>query len=321
MNFLKFLGKRVVTIIFSIVVIIALTYGLTYIAPGNFFDIQRFQLGSTQQSNLTQEQIEQLRRGFEAKYGLDQPLWRQILNYLWSAAQFKFGPSYNNPSTNIETLLAKQFPVTLELGLMAIALAIVIGIPLGIVAALKRNTWADYLANFIAMLGQVIPAYVLAVFMVILFSVNLHWLPTSGWGEFKYIIMPVFALSLGPMASIARFTRVSLLDTLNQDYIRTAYAKGGKDNDVIVGHALRNSLIPITTIVGPNLAAILGGSAVFIESQFRIPGVGLLLVNAAGQRDYPLAITATFVLALSTMILNLIVDIVYAILDPRITLE
>jgi peptide/nickel transport system permease protein len=205
--------------------------------------------------------------------------------------------------------------------LMAIALAIAMGIPLGILAALKRNSWIDYLANFTAMLGNVIPAYVLAVFLVILFSVTLHWLPTSGWGEIKHVFMPVFALSLGPMAAIARFTRVSLLDTLNQDYVRTAYAKGGTDSAVIRKHALRNSLIPITTIVGPSLASILGGSAVFVESQFRINGIGLLLVNAASQRDYPLAITATFMLALSTMILNLLVDIVYAVLDPRIKLE
>lgn len=321
MDFLKFLGKRIVTILLSIVVIITLTYGLTYLAPGKFFDMQRFQQGSAAQTNLTQEQIEILRKGFEEKYGINQPLWKQVVNYLGRAATFHFGPSYNNPSSSIESLLAKQFPVTLALGLMAIALAIVLGIPLGILAALKRNTWVDYLANFVAMLGNVIPAYVLAVFLVILFSVTLHWLPTSGWGEPKYAIMPVFALALGPMAAIARFTRASLLDSLNQDYVRTAYAKGGTDSTVIRKHALRNSLIPITTIVGPNLAAILGGSAVFVESQFRINGVGLLLVNAASQRDYPMAITATFVLALSTMVLNLLVDIVYAVLDPRIKLE
>jgi peptide/nickel transport system permease protein len=321
MDFLKFLGKRIITILISIVVIIIITYALTYAAPGKFFDMQRFQQGSAAQTNLTQEQIEILRHGFEKKYGINQPLWLQVLNYLKGAVTFHFGPSYNNPSTTIESLLARQFPVTLSLGLMAIALAIAMGIPLGIMAALKRNTWIDYLANFTAMLGNVIPAYVLAVFLVILFSVTLHWLPTSGWGSLKYVFMPVFALSLGPMAAIARFTRVSLLDTLNQDYVRTAYAKGGTDSVVIRKHALRNSLIPITTIVGPSLASILGGSAVFVESQFRINGIGLLLVNAASQRDYPLAITATFMLALSTMILNLLVDIVYAVLDPRIKLE
>jgi peptide/nickel transport system permease protein len=321
MDFLKFLGKRIITILISIVVIIIITYALTYAAPGKFFDMQRFQQGSAAQTNLTQEQIEILRHGFEKKYGINQPVWLQIFNYLKGAATFHFGPSYNNPSTTIESLLARQFPITLSLGLMAIALAIVMGIPLGIMAALKRNTWIDYLANFTAMLGNVIPAYVLAVFLVILFSVTLHWLPTSGWGGLKYVFMPVFALSLGPMAAIARFTRVSLLDTLNQDYVRTAYAKGGTDSAVIRKHALRNSLIPITTIVGPSLASILGGSAVFVESQFRINGIGLLLVNAASQRDYPLAITATFMLALSTMILNLLVDIVYAVLDPRIKLE
>jgi peptide/nickel transport system permease protein len=159
------------------------------------------------------------------------------------------------------------------------------------------------------------------VFLVIIFCVVLKWLPTSGWGSPNQMILPVVALALQPLSVIARFTRVSLLDTLNQDYIRTAYAKGGTERTVILKHALRNSLIPVATVVGPQLAFILAGSAVFIEMVFRVPGIGALFVNAASVRDYPLLVTSTFVLSLTVMIMNLIVDLVYAVLDPRIKIQ
>lgn len=321
MAIFKYIGKRLVTIAFSIVIITIITYCLMYLAPGNFFDISRFQNLAASQSSMTQENLEMLRRGFEKKYGLDQPLWRQILTYLEGAVMFKFGPAFSNPTTNIEDLIKEKFPITLTLGLLGMGLALLVGIPLGILSALKRNTWLDYSATFIAMIGQVIPAYVVAVLLVVIFSVGLGWLPTSGWGTAKQMILPVISVALGPMAFIARFMRVSLLDTLNQDYIRTAYAKGGTDRAIIMKHALRNSLIPIVTVVGPHLAAILAGSAVFVENVFRVPGIGQLFVNAAGFRDYPLLVTSTFVLALAVMLINLLVDIIYAILDPRIKLQ
>lgn len=321
MHILKYIGKRLVTIFISIIVITIITYYLMHLAPGNFFDITRFQNVSSSSSSLSQENVEVLRRGFEKKYGLDQPIWRQIITYLSGAFRFKFGPAFSNPTMNIEDLIKQKFPVTLTLGILSMMLAILVGIPLGIISALKRNTWMDYTATFLAMIGQVIPSYVIAVLLVVLFSVILGWLPTSGWGSLRQMVLPVIALALGPMAIIARFMRVSLLDTLNQDYIRTAYAKGGTDRVVILKHALRNSLIPIVTVIGPQLAYILAGSAVFIENIFRVPGIGQLFIDAAGYRDYPLMVTSTFVLALTIMFMNLIVDIIYAVLDPRIKLE
>ncbi len=322
MDLLKYLGKRIVTIFFSIIVIITITYILMYVAPGNFFDIHRFQQSAIGISSLDQENVEMLRKQFEKRYGMDQPLWKQILDYMGNAVTFKFGPSFYNPSNKIEDLVAAKFPVTLTLGLLGIALAIVIGVPLGIIAALRRNKPADYFATFIAMLGQGIPSYVVGTIFVALFAVTLQWLPATGWGDnWKQMILPVIAVALAPMATIARFTRVSLLDTLNQDYIRTAYAKGGTEGNVISKHAMRNSLVPIVTVIGPNLGFILAGSTVFVENIFRVPGLGQLFLQAASWRDYPLIVTSTFVLALTVMVMNLIVDLVYALLDPRIKLK
>lgn len=321
MHLLQYLGKRLLTIALSIVILTIITYCLMYLAPGNFFDIQRFQTGAASGSSMTQAQAEMLRKGFEQKYGLDKPLWLQIALYLKDAVRFKFGPSFSNPTMTIEDLIRQKFPVTMTLGLLSMALALVIGVPLGIISALKRNSWIDYGATVLAMTGQIIPAYVLAILLMTLFSVTLGWLPTSGWGTLRQMVLPVIAVSLGPTAIIARFMRVSLLDTLNQDYIRTAYAKGGTERAVIMKHALRNSLIPIVTVIGPNLGYILGGTAVYIESIFRVPGIGMLFTTAASQRDYPLLVTSTFVLSLTIMGMNLIVDLLYALLDPRIELK
>lgn len=321
MHLVQYLAKRLLTIVLSIMIVTIIAYCLMVVAPGNFFDIQRFQTGAAASSTMTQAQAEVLRKGFEEKYGLDKPLWLQIANYLKDAARFKFGPSFSNPTLTIEEQITKKFPVTLTLGVLGMALALVVGIPLGIISALKRNTWIDYTATTLSMTGQIIPAYVIGVLLMIVFSVTLGWLPTSGWETPRHMVLPVIAVGLAPMGMIARFMRVSLLDTLNQDYIRTAYAKGGTERAVIMKHALRNSLIPIVTVIGPNLGYILAGSAVFIEMMFRVPGVGLLFLTAAGQRDYPLLVTSTFVLALTIMLMNLIVDLLYALLDPRIELK
>jgi peptide/nickel transport system permease protein len=290
-----------------------------YLAPGNFFDINRFQ-NAAGGTSLSTKQILVLQKSFEKKYGLDQPLYKQIAIYISDAFRFKFGPSFNNPTRTIEDMIREKFPVTLTLTFFSVCLAVIIGIPLGIVAALKRNTVIDYTAMTISMTGQVIPPFVIAVVLVYIFSINFNLLPTSGWEGPQYMILPVFVLAWMSIPSIARFMRSSLLDTLRQDYIRTAYAKGGTDNAVIFGHALRNSLIPIVTILGPQIAFMLVG-AVWIEVLFRIPGMGQLFVNAAMQRDYPLLITSTYMLALMVMSMNFIVDIVYSILDPRIKLK
>ena len=315
MNLVNFLLKRIGVIALSLFAIIVITYLLMDLAPGNFFDIQRFSMAA-QNNQMTAEQVMILQKKFEEKYGLDQPLWKQMLKFTWDAFRFKFGPSFSNPTRTIEDLIREKFPVSLWLTLMSMGFALIVGIPLGVISALKRNTWIDYVTMFISMLGQVIPAFVLAVFFVFLFCIQLHILPTTGWDGPRYWVLPVLSLGLMAMSVIARFMRSSLLDIMKQDYIRTAYAKGGTDRAVIMGHAIKNALIPIVTILGPQIAFLIM-NAVMIEYLFRIPGMGQLFVNAAGQRDYPLLLTSTYILALMVMVMNLIVDLIYVFLDPR----
>jgi len=320
MGLIKYIIRRLFTIFVSIVVVIIITYILMWLAPGEFFNIVQFQASAGRVQTLSPEELQILIKGFEEKYGLNVPLWKQIWNYLKDAFRFKFGPSFSNPAEPIEVQIARRFPVTFTLAVVAMVLAVLIGIPLGIIAALKRNTWIDYTTMFFSMIGSIIPAYLVGVVMVLVFSVLLRWLPSSGWESPKQMIMPVITVAVGPLAVIARFMRSTLLDVLNQDYIRTAYAKGGTDRAVIMRHALRNSLIPIVTIIGPQLAFLFTGT-VWVENLFRVPGLGQLFVNAAYQRDYPLLVTSTFILSLSVMSMNLLVDIIYAFLDPRIKYE
>jgi len=320
MRFLKFLLKRLLTIAISMVVVIVITYVLMWLAPGNFFELQRVRDAIARVTTPDDPAYQATLKGFEERYGLNNPLWKQILMYLKGAVVFKFGPSFSDPARNIEDLIKEKFPITFTLALSSILFALVVGVPLGILAALKKNTWIDYTAMTVSVIGVAIPSYVVAVFLILIFSIYLGWLPTSGWEGIRTKILPTIALALGPLASVARFTRVSLLDTLNQDFIRTAYAKGGDDRTVIMKHALRPSMIPLVTIIGPQMAYLMVGT-VWVENVFRIPGLGQLFANAAVARDYPLLVTSTFILALAVMIMNLIVDVLYAILDPRIKLD
>jgi ABC-type dipeptide/oligopeptide/nickel transport system permease component len=201
-----------------------------------------------------------------------------------------------------------------------VIVAVVIGLPLGILAAVKQNTIWDYLAMFLSMIGNSIPSYVLAVFLVLFFSLKLHLLPTAGWTEPKHVILPMLALGLGSVGGIARYMRTSLVESLRQDYIAAAWAKGGSFRRVVLGHALRNSLIPLITVLGPQLAHLMVGTVV-IESYFRVPGLGSYFTLAANTRDFPLLMTSSIFFAFVIMAMNLIVDLTYGFLDPRIRFE
>lgn len=314
----RFIGNRLGFIVLSLVVISALTFFLMHLTPGNFLQLNVIMRPEALSGDTGK--IAEIEAAFKARYGLDKPVSQQYLTWLKGAVVFKFGPSFKYPTSNIEELIAKGFPVSAELALVATLVAILIGLPMGIIAALRQNSWIDYLTTFISMIGVVIPNYVVAVFLILFFSLWLKLLPTAGWGEWYNWIMPVLALCLAPLTSIVRYIRTSLIDTLRQDYIRTAWAKGGTERRVIFGHALRNSLIPLITVLGPQLGYLMVYS-VLIEKFFLVPGLGAYFADAALERDYPMLVTSVTFFAAVIMIINLLVDIAYKFLDPRIRYE
>ena len=273
-------------------------------------------------------------RNLERLYGLDKPLHEQFISYL-TAIIFHgdLGPSFRQRGRTVNDIVGESFPISAQLGIMAIGLALLIGIPAGIVAALNHNRTPDYVASFLAILGVSIPALVMGPLLYWLFALKLGWLPVALWGAeppfilgfipipttkfIKHAILPVLALGTGLSASIARLTRASLLQVIREDYIRTAKAKGLRERLVIVRHALKNSLIPVVTVLGPMFAAVVTGTVV-IEAIFGIPGMGKYFVQGISNRDYPLIMGVTLVYAVILVVANLAVDITYAWLDPRI---
>lgn len=314
---LRYLAKRLGLMTMSLLVISMMTFTLLQLTPGNFLDIQRQQdqisMGTT---SGAREALEAQQRMAE-RYGLNQPPWKQYLNYMKGAVRFQFGTSFKYPHLTIEEIIASSFPVSLTLAVLAVSVALVVAVPLGILAAVKQNTIWDYLSMFISVIGNALPAYVLAVFLVLLFSIKLHWLPTSGWSEPRHAILPVMAMAIESVASLARYMRSSLLETLRKEYIAAGWARGGTFSTVVLGHAVRNSLIPLVTILGPQLASLMMGVFV-IETMFRVPGLGMYMATAASARDYPLVMTGTLFFATVIMSMNLLVDITYGLLDPRI---
>lgn len=262
---------------------------------------------------LAPKVIEALNR----RYGLDQPLWEQFANYIWGVLQGDLGIAYSYSDRNVTDILLQGLPKTATLGILAFILAQSIGIPFGMAAALKQNSTIDYISVMFATVFASIPGFVLGILLMILFSVTLHWLPTSGWGSVQQLIMPVFCLAALPAAQSARITRASTLDVMRQDYVRTARSKGLMENVVRIRHIFRNSLIPVVTVAGPELANLITGSFI-IENLFAIPGIGRLFVNGIAARDYSLIMGAILFYAFAIAILNLVVDILYAAIDPRI---
>jgi peptide/nickel transport system permease protein len=325
LSLLTFLAKRFAMMAVSLVVIIAISYTLLSKAPGNFMDTQRAMSTMSSMANTNSEAYQRQKAMFEERYGLDKPLYVQIWTYTKNAVTFKFGPSFQNPTVLIEDMVRERLPRTLTIVLLGIGLALLIGIPLGVLAGFRRNTWIDYLVTSFSMVGQVVPVYVLAIVMILVFAGKVwNILPGGGWNtpfpKPQQLILPVLTLALGPIAGIARFTRNQVAETMSQEFIRTARSKGVPERLVILRHALRNSLIPVVTTTAPQIAYALVGS-VWIENIFRIPGIGQLFATGLGARDYPLVITSTVVLALGVMLANLLADITYSILDPRIKLE
>jgi ABC-type dipeptide/oligopeptide/nickel transport system permease component len=259
----------------------------------------------------------------DEKYGLDRPLWEQCIKFLSGIVLHgDLGISYSRIGQDVKTILISFFPVSLQLGAVAMALATLVGVSLGVLGAVKHNSWVDYVSTLVSVLGVSTPSYVVATLLIVLLAVKLGWLPTGGWeGIFsRRIIIPVFALSLYPTALLARYTRSSMLEVLKHDYVRTARAKGLREQTVVVRHALRNALIPVVTVGGIALANVVTGSF-FVESITAVPGIGRYFVSSVSARDYPVIMGTTLLYAAVVMILNLVVDVLYVFLDPRVRFD
>ena len=253
------------------------------------------------------------------KYHLNEPLWKQYLLYLNDAVHGSLGPSYVNRARDVSEIIADFFPTSIQLGIVAMVFAVAVGIPLGTLAAVYRNTPVDYGAIGLVVTGISIPNYVMATILVTTLAVWLHWLPTGGWGGIWdiRIIIPTVAIGFRPATTLARYLRTSLLEVLGQDYIRTARAKGLAGRKVVVRHALRNALVPIATISGILVADVITGSF-FVETITRVPGIGRYFVTATTGRDYPVLLALALLFGVIIITMNILVDLSYAVLDPQV---
>jgi len=346
----RYIVRRMLYMIVVVIVVSIITFGLMHAVPGGPF---------TREKKLPEETV----RILEERYHLDDPLWKQYVDYVYNVLiphvtttppstrldddflmnarigsvwirWMNFGPSYKSRSRTVNDIFRDNLPISGQLGVMALLIAISIGMPLGILAALKQNTAYDYFGMGLAIFGVSVPVIVLGPILVWVFGVELKWLPPTGWGAkppyllgflppqldwefFRYAMMPSIALGLGSSAIIARLTRASLLQTVREDYIRTARAKGLHERLIIGRHALKNSLIPVVTIIGPLFAALVTGTFV-TELIFGIPGMGKYFVTSITNRDYPVIMGTILLYAVFLVVANLLVDITYAFLDPRI---
>ncbi|NJD02394.1 MAG: ABC transporter permease [Ruminiclostridium sp.] len=299
--------KRFLYSFITLFIVISITFLLMHAIPGSIFTKDR-------------ELPPNIIKNIEAKYGLDLPFYQQYFRMLGNIAHLDFGMSMQNEGRKVNDIISQQFPNSAMLGIFALLICMMIGIPLGIISALKNGKWQDNASMVLATLGVTIPSFVLAVLAQYVFSVKLKLFPVIGFSSIRHAILPAIALSFFPLSFVARLIRSSMLETLEQDYIRTARAKGLAEGIVIYRHALKNSIIPVVTYFGPLIAGILTGSFV-IETIFNIPGLGRYYVQSISNRDYTTIIGVTVFYAAFVIIMNLVVDIVYVLIDPRIKLK
>lgn len=303
---IKYIIRRILLLIPVIIGVTFIVFTLMYVTPG---DPARIVLGESAPESSVQELREEM--------GLNKPFLVQYGNYLKNLVIYQdIGNSYVTKRPVLKELAA-CFPATLKLALLSVAFAILIGIPIGIISAVKQYSWFDSFSMVFALIGISMPVFWLGLLLILLFSVKLHLLPSSGFSSFKYMILPAIALGSQSVAILTRMTRSSMLEVIRQDYIRTAKAKGQKEKVVVLRHALGNALIPIITIVGLQFGGLLGG-AVLTESIFSIPGIGRLMVESIKMRDYPVVQGGVLFIAIMFSVVNLLVDLLYAYVDPRI---
>lgn len=296
--------KRIFNAFIVLWIVITITFFLMHAIPGGPF---------TAEKSLPPYVLHSI----EERYKLNDPLYKQYGDYLCNLVQGDLGPSFKYPGRSVNDIIKDGFPVSFKLGIEAILIAIIIGIPAGILAGVKKDKWQDRAVNFFTTLGVAVPSFVVAALLIYVLSTKLHLLPAAMWNGWQYEIMPALALSGMPMSFIARLTRSSMLDILSQDYIKTARAKGLSWSKVLIKHALPNSLIPVVTYLGPMTASILTGSFV-IETIFAIPGLGQYFVTSIYNRDYTVILGVTIFYSVIVIVLNMVVDLLYPLLDLRI---
>jgi oligopeptide transport system permease protein len=302
----RFIVRRLLVTLPMVLVVITLTWGLIRLAPGNFYSTDK-KLPPAIEKNI------------RAKYGLDKPWYVQYGKMMWNVLRLDFGNSLKYENETVNDILKRTLPVSATIGILAYLLALVVGIFFGSLAALKPNSKLDYVSMALAMLGISLPNFVLGPILVLIFSLTFYWLPPARWGGFPSwnLVLPVLTLSAIYMAYIARLTRAGMLEVLRSDYIRTARAKGLSERDVVVRHALRGGLLPVVSFTGPALAILISGTVV-VERIFAMPGLGNYFINANLNRDEPLIIGIVAFVSIAVLIFNLLVDIAYAFIDPRI---
>ena len=306
MNLAAFVARRLLIIVPTLWVIGTLTFFLVHAAPGGPFQSER---------EIPAAAKEQLMR----KYGLDQPLHRQYLSFIANAARLDFGPSYKFPQRQVREIIFEAFPISAELGGWALLVAVLVGAPIGVIAAVRQNSRADYASMAVALVGVSVPNFVLGPVLVLGFALTVFLLPPALWQGPESRVLPVLTLATAYVAYIARLTRGGMLEVLRQDYIRTARAKGLPEPVVVTKHAMRLGVLPVVSYLGPATARIIMGSIV-VESIFAIPGLGRYLVNAAFNRDYTLVLGLVLFYAGFLLVLNMLIDIAYTRLDPRVEL-
>ena len=303
----SFIARRLLVAVPTLLVLIVISAVLMHAAPGGPFNSER---------KLSAEVLANL----QAKYGLHQPLYVQIWTYIRDLVlHFDFGPSFKYKDRTVNDIIAQGFPVTLVYGFWSFVIATILGIGAGVIAAIRQNTPTDYLVLSVAIIGAVLPGYVIAPILVLVFTLKLGWLPGGGWedGEWRYLVLPVIALSTGYIASIARLMRSSMLETLNSNFVRTARAKGLPEWKVITRHVMKPALLPILSYLGPVFVGMITGSVV-IDMYFSTGGIGKSFVDSALNGDYSVMLGVTLLVGALTIVFNLIVDVLYAFIDPKI---
>lgn len=315
----RYILGRLLSLIFVMFVVSLTTFTLMHSVPGGPFDEDKGPLPAAAKANILR------------KYGLDQPYYVQYFNYMKNAVRFDFGIPYQQPQTTVSALIAKSWKLTAQVGLMTVALAFTLGITLGLIAAYRQNSWVDNVVTFFATLGITVPNFVVALWLILLFAVRLDWLPMGGWsgpnatclvGTRLFCsdwILPIIAYALAPLAVVARFTRSSVVDVMRQDYARTARAKGLSERVVMTRHIFRNALIPMITALITIIPNLMTGS-IFIESTFRINGLGQYFVTSIFSRDYPMIMALFLLIAFLWGVAYLLSDIAYTWVDPRVRL-